>query len=152
FNLRSGETALGIARFAQQRRRIELAGARLVQEAVLDTVLPIASRKHSFVQHVGFGSGNNGSRILQSTNRDTEIPRMEMRLIIGGSPRNDRIKVFGIPLRFHQSLPAAGRTAIPVGVLDGTIVVSGHDRLRLQSSLMNGAVCEIDQLFGMVDG
>src|SRR5438067_2436739 len=75
-----------------------------------------------------------------------------MRPIACRSAGNDSVKVFGIPLCFHQSLAAAVGTSGKIAQRSVTSIECADDRLGLNAGFMYCAVAEINELFGMAYG
>src|ERR1700678_3153514 len=62
---------------------------------------------------------------------------------------HDAIVIFRKHLRFLQSFSAAGGTAVPQRQLGSLPIESFDNGFRLHGHFMNGAIAEVDYLFGM---
>src|SRR6516225_4621793 len=71
--------------------------------------------------------------------------------IIRGSASEDAVVILGKTLRFHESLAAAVRTGCEIGVLRRVAVEALCGGFADGGHLVNGAVTEIDDFFGMAE-
>src|SRR5262245_58749374 len=70
---------------------------------------------------------------------------------VGLRTGDDAIEIIGITLCFCQSLTAAGRAAIPIGVLRAAAVKRLDYRLCLNSHFVFGSIREVDEFFRMTE-
>src|SRR6516225_7398802 len=71
--------------------------------------------------------------------------------IIRGSAGEDAVVVAGKTLRFHESLTAAVRTGCEIGVFRRVAVEGLGGGFADGGHLVNGAVTEVDDFFGMAE-
>src|ERR1700735_4634238 len=69
--------------------------------------------------------------------------------VVCGSDGQDAVIVFGIALCFHQRLTPAIRAVRKIGMLRRVAVKSLDRRFAYYRHLVNGTVCEVDNLLGM---
>src|SRR6185295_8605520 len=75
-----------------------------------------------------------------------------MRPIGRRSAGKDSVKVFRIPLRFHQSLATAVGTSGEIVQRRIASIECADDSLGLNAGFMYGTIAEVDELFGMTYG
>src|SRR5215469_10330033 len=72
-----------------------------------------------------------------------------MKVRIRGSACHNGIEIFRIFRDFDETLPSAGRAAVPVSVLLRLAVVSGYKSFRFDERVVNGAISEVNDLLRM---
>src|SRR5882762_1252649 len=92
-----------------------MTGARVVDQAVLHSVVRIARVQHSLAQRGSLGRRNEARLVFESVDRHSQVPGMQMSLIVRRGPGDDAIEVCRVTLRLHETLPTTRRAAIPVG-------------------------------------
>jgi hypothetical protein len=76
---------------------------------------------------------------------------MHLDVSIGKSAADDAVEILGETLRRHRRLPATGRTTLEVGESGRAIVELVDDLFRLHRHLVDGAIGEVHDLFGMAE-
>ena len=101
--LRRGETGIGIAAFAQQRRRIEVALAPGSRSRHLYSVQFVARCQRRRLNRGQFGGGMKLSGSSVSACRSQMRGGQQVSPIIGGRTGDDAVVVGRIALGFHQT-------------------------------------------------
>jgi len=151
-HLRRREAVGSVCVFAQQDCRIEAACPWVAQKAVFQAILAVACRKHAVLNRRQFCRGDAAARTLQQCLLIPDEACEQVRPIARGSAGKDSVKVFGIPLCFHQSLAAAIGTSGKIAQRRVAAIESADDRFGLNARFMYRTIAEIDELFGMTDG
>ena len=136
---------------AQQRRGVESAIARIVDQAIHQSVLAVAFRQ------------NRGRNQRQLVSRNKMIGARKNRLVDPDAierpvdrkrriARDNAVEVAGKALRFHQRLAAAIGAGIEIGFRLGLAVVGQDDLLRKLGGEMHRAPPEILHLLRMAKG
>src|SRR6185295_9760255 len=96
---------------AQERRGIEMAHARIVDETVFEAVDRVACGDGRLGDQGQFGCGDDARAVRVGSGPRPEIAADLAYSIVARTARNDAVVVFGITLRFGERLMTAGRAA-----------------------------------------
>src|SRR5581483_4855123 len=116
---------------ALQDMRIEMAGARVADDAVGHAVESVAGLDRRDVDRVELrlrhrrADGDIHRELGPELRRDEAVP------VEGGRAGEDAVVIVGEALRLHPALPAAGRAAVPVGIFLRLAVIGLDERLGL---------------------
>ena len=149
-DLRGGQAARLVAVLAQQLRRIEMATARIVDDAVLEAVDAVArfDRRPGQQRQLGLRNDRLAVLVVRRDPRVQEgerLPDAVVRRIAG----DDAVVVVGIALRFGQRLLAAGGAADEIRLVGEAAAGVADDQLGRLGHHVHRAVAVVDQLFGM---
>ena len=129
---------------AYQRMRIEVALARIVDDAVDHAVKSIARLDRRRSHRRKLGLRDRRSDIQVHDKLGPELGRDEAVPIKRRRAREDSVVILGEPLRFHPSLSPARRTAVPISVILRLAVISLDDGFGLHRHLVLRTRCKID--------
>src|SRR3989454_9076906 len=133
-----------LARLARQDRGVELALARIVDDAVDDAVDRVAGRCRRLAEDRRLARRDIALRVLQRGHRIPEVRAgVETRPVVRRIAGDEAVEVLGIALRLHQPLLPSLGTADVVGVLWTLTVEDAADLLAVHGSDMRAAVPEI---------
>ena len=148
-DLRPSQASGGLDAGALQDRRVEGAVARVGDDAILDVVLDeIADSERRRLDRRKLGGPNVAPRCEQSLLRPRRVEQ-EMRPEVRRRPRDDAVEIIREALCLHQGLAAAVGAAEEIGVRGTGRRQRREDRLRVVRRLLERAVAEVDDLFGM---
>src|SRR6516164_2353978 len=129
---------------AYQRMRIEVALARIVDDAIDHAVESIARldgcRSHG--RKLGLRDGRSDIEVHDKLRPD--LSRNEAVPVKGRCAGEDPVVILWEHLRFHPPLSSARRTAIPIRVILRLAVVGPDDRLGFQCRLVQRTRGKID--------
>ena len=147
--MRRRQAVRAILTFTQRYRGIEFASQRIIDNAVLDTVLRVAGIERRLMEHGKFFFRNEAGRIFVRGLRGGYELKALGGAVITGIAGDDACEILGIALRFHERLPAAARAAGEIGELRRYAVERGNNGFAPQGRLVHGAIAEVNQLFRM---
>src|SRR5678816_2689250 len=126
---------------AEKFGRIETAHARVIDEAVLETVDGVARGDDGLRDHRQFGGGKNAFSIAgMRRGPGPEVARDLANAIVTWTSRNDAVVVFGKTLRLRQRLMPSCRAADEVRVIRKSSGVITNNQLRHFGRDMYGAI------------
>ena len=132
--------------------RIEFAGARIFEHAVLGAIERVARVEHGFVNRrillgrdIAVGAPMH-EPVYQKTHAH------ETRAWIGRRTGDDRIEIGRVLRGDGKPLIAAGRATIPQSHLRRAVVMRIDDGFRSYGQFVQRAMRVIDQFLGMADG
>ena len=149
--LRRRQATVRLGALAKKHAGIEVAARRVFDHAILHAIERVASSQRG---------GLNGGQLLRRNvavlvaQQRQLVPgrvRQQVRPIVGGRAGDDAVVIVGVALRFHQGLAAAVGAGAEIGPF-GIVAVEGvQDGLGFHGGLVNGAIAEVGDLFGMVE-
>ena len=128
-----------------QHAGIEAALARIVDDAIRDPIVRIASCQRALVDEVNLRRGQ-GLALLRKAGvllRQPDLGHVQAGERKHGSAGDDTVEIPGIALHGLEPLASAGRTAKVIGVLRPFRVVGIHQLLADLGGEVNGPVPEI---------
>src|SRR5580765_171660 len=144
-DLRLGQAVGRVRTLAEKRGRIELAGARILNQTVSDAVQAIACGHDSALDNRELGGRDRAVRRGEHCALVPNERREQVRPVVRGGAREDADEVFRKALRLHQRFAAAVGASVEVAPLRVAAVKRADDRFRLQRGFMYGAIAEVDQ-------
>src|ERR1700722_9738253 len=150
-NLRLGETGGRFGSIAKQGGWFEIALGWIVNHAVFHAVARVARSHYRGFDGSIFIRWNISGRIhlggLQIPSEGSNDVGERSRR----SARDEPVEIGWIALRLHQGLTSTVGTTAEVRMLDLLAIERVHDGLGFLGGLMNGAVAEVDDLFGVAE-
>ena len=95
FHLRGGQTVRAVGAAAREHGRVEAAARRILDQAILHTVEPVARIEHRLMDDTMLLLRNEARLILQHRLRHPDAPGVEAGLRIGGGAGDDAVEVVG---------------------------------------------------------
>ena len=127
-----------------------MALARVFNDAILDVIDGVAGAERGCLDGGQLGWRNVvGGRIECGQNIPGGVGQ-KVSPVIGRRACEDAVIVGRIALRFHKGLAAAVGTRIEIGPARGVAVEVFDDGFGGDGGFVNGAIAEVDDLFGMV--
>ena len=130
---------------ALQHSGIEAALARIVDDAIHDSIVRIAGCQRALMDEINLCRGQ-GLTLLRKAGvllRHPDLGHVQAGQRKHGSAGDDTVEIPGIALHGLESLASAGRTAKVIGVLRPVRVVGIHQLLANLGGEVNGSVPEI---------
>ncbi len=149
FHLRGSEASGCVGARTLESLRIEMAAARIVDQAVLQTIHGVAGLDHRVVNHPIFGGRNKAGLVFVRRSAHPHRGSRQVGPVVGGRAGDDAVVVVGIALRFLQPLLAARRASVPVGISRVLVVERRDDGLGLERHLVHRAISEVSHFLGM---
>ena len=160
---RVGIDVVGAHRCGQVALRLEVAHERLVDDAVLDAVVCVATRQHGVGEDlelaqalrravaVGVEREIAGIAVAEHALQQPRMACVQLLIHEHGRAGDDAVEVAREALRFDEPFAAARRAALEIRVRRGPLVISRDDSLARVRREVHGTVAEIDLGLAVVE-
>ena len=138
-----------VARLALEHHRIEAAGRRMADDAVVDAVVGITGRKRRLLHHLQLGGRHTAGLVLHGGRACPQRHDHQRHHLVGGRHGRDAVVVIGIAICLHQPDAAARGAARVQRALRASAVERGDGGLRGHSRFVHRAMTEIGELLRM---
>jgi hypothetical protein len=92
---------------AFQRRRVELAAARILEHAVDHAIRAVTRREHTTIEQSQRGGWQVVDRVLEGSQNGVEVARHQPGPVVRWRAGDDAVVVGREPLRLHQAFISA---------------------------------------------